>query len=339
MVTFPVVLEECPQQSTKYLESQEGGWLVLPQPKGSGGLQPDIAMKNENGIEMGWAEGLDDRLTRAKKQNKKGKLVGTLGVLLGLVIIWMGFFLLYSRPLMYAGLGVIILAIVKGISIDAKGRALVKEELSATLIPQALGRVFQDVEYDPKGHISRQLVEQTDMGMPLGRIESLDGSDLVRARYRGMAVEFSDLNIKESSLDKDGNSHLRTVFQGQWLTCNFSKKLRSPLIVSEGALKTRKTVLTDNAAFNKRFRVEAENPDEVYHVLTPHRMECIQELSDRAGGKIYLHFSPKGKVHVAVNSGRDLFETGKAKNQTAETLRQRLEAEVLYLAQVVETLG
>ena len=296
-------------------------------------------MKTKNSVEMGHAEDLDARLEHAKRQHKKGKLVGALGVLLGLAIIWMGFVRMYSRPMMYAGLGVIVLAIVKGVSLDAKGRALVKEELSATLIPQALGRVFQDVEYDPKGHIPRQLVEQTDMGLPLGRIEHLDGSDLVRTRYRGMTVEFSDLDIKESSLDKDGNSHLHTVFRGQWLTCDFSKKLSSPVIVSEGALKTRKTVLTDSEAFNKRFRVEAESPDEVYYVLTPHRMECIQELSDRASGKIYLHFSSEGKVHVAVNSGRGLFETGKVKGQTTELLRQQLEEDVLYLAQIVETLG
>lgn len=296
-------------------------------------------MKTENNVEMGRTEDLDARLEHAKRQHKKGKLVGALGVLLGLAMIGIGFIHMYSRPIMYAGLGVIILAIMKGISIDTKGRASVKEELSATLIPQTLGRVFQDVEYDPKGHIPRQLVEQTDMGLPLGRIEHLDGSDLVRTRYRGMTVEFSDLDIKESTLDKDGNSYLRTVFRGQWLTCDFSKKLSSPVIVSEGALKIRKTVLTDSAAFNKRFRVEAENPEEVYYVLTPHRMERIQELSDRVGGNVFLHFSPEGKAHVAANSGRDLFETGKSQGQTTEILRQRLEAEVLYLAQIVETLG
>ena len=99
----------------------------------------------------------------------------------------------------------------------------------------------------------------------------------------------------------------------------------------------KSNVTTDNEQFSKRFCVRADIPQEAYYILTPHMMESILTMADKSGGTVYMSFLQSGKMHVAVQSGRDFFELGKT-NTDMETLRQKFLGELRWFTDIVDTL-
>ena len=93
----------------------------------------------------------------------------------------------------------------------------------------------------------------------------------------------------------------------------------------------------DNEQFAKRFCVRANDPQEAYYILTPHMMEYITSMADKSGGTVYLSFLRNGKMHVAVQTGRDFFELGKSNANVGE-LRQKFLGELRWFTDLVDTL-
>lgn len=93
----------------------------------------------------------------------------------------------------------------------------------------------------------------------------------------------------------------------------------------------------DNEQFDKRFCVRADDPQEAYYIVTPHMMEYIISIADKSGGTVYMSFLRDGKLHVAVQTGRDFFELGKS-NANVEELRQKFLGELRWFTDIVDTL-
>ena len=92
-----------------------------------------------------------------------------------------------------------------------------------------------------------------------------------------------------------------------------------------------------NEQFDTRFCVRADDPQEAYYILTPHMMEYISTMADKSGGTVYLSFLRNGKMHVAVQSGRDFFELGKS-NADVGGLRQKFLGELRWFTDIIDTL-
>ena len=99
----------------------------------------------------------------------------------------------------------------------------------------------------------------------------------------------------------------------------------------------KSNVTMDNEQFGKRFCVRADDPQEAYYILTPHMMEYISTMADKSGGTVYMSFLHDGKMHVAVQTGRDFFELGKSKTDV-EGLRQKFLGELRWFTDMVDTL-
>ena len=99
----------------------------------------------------------------------------------------------------------------------------------------------------------------------------------------------------------------------------------------------KSNVTMDNEQFSKRFCVRADVPQEAYYILTPHMMEYILTMEDKSGGTVYLSFLREGKMHVAVQTGRDFFEFGN-NNANVEELRQKFLDELRWFTDVIDTL-
>jgi len=124
--------------------------------------------------------------------------------------------------------------------------------------------------------------------------------------------------------------------------CDFGKELVGEVHLSEGGRKLRKqhkndSVEMENAAFNDRFLVTAENAEEAYYVLTPHMMEYILSMVGKSGGDVYLSFLRGGKLHVAVQTGKDFFELGKSAAKVDE-LRQKFLRELHWFTDIIDEL-
>ena len=66
-------------------------------------------------------------------------------------------------------------------------------------------------------------------------------------------------------------------------------------------------------------------------------MEYISTMADKSGGTVYLSFLRNGKMHVAVQSGRDFFELGKS-NADVGGLRQKFLGELRWFTDIIDTL-
>ena len=238
-------------------------------------------------------------------------------------------------------IGVIIVVIASVCEyLISKYKRRIKSLLSDDVVSGVLKEVLGDsVEYNPWGKIN-----PGSMVFPFS-YNCADGSDHIKAVYHGLNIELGDIElIRESQYtDEDGQTQQTsyTQFKGQWLICDFGKELAGEVYISEREPKTRRmlksNVTMDNEAFDKRFCVRADNPQEAYYILTPHMMEYISTMADKSGGTVYLSFLRNGKMHVAVKTGRDFFELGKS-NADVEGLRQKFLGELRWFTDLIDTL-
>ena len=233
----------------------------------------------------------------------------------------------------------VVLALVGGYHLE-KNSSRLKKILSDNVISSVLKEALGDaVEYNPWGKIN-----PGSMVFPFS-YNCADGSDHIKAAYNGVNVELGDIELIDESevTDEEGRTERtrNTQFKGQWLTCDFGKELAGEVYISERTKKTRRSlksnVTMDNEQFDKRFCVRADDPQEAYYLLTPHMMEYITAMADKSGGTVYLSFLRSGKLHVAVQTGRDFLELGKT-NTDAETLRRKFLGELRWFTDIVDTL-
>ena len=233
----------------------------------------------------------------------------------------------------------IVLALVGGYQLEknsSKLKKILSDDVISGVIKEALGDA---VEYNPWGKIN-----PGSMVFPFG-YNCANGSDHIKAVYHGVNVELGDIELIDESevTDEEGRTEKtrNTQFKGQWLTCDFGKELAGEVYISERTKKTRKSlksdVSMDNEQFAKRFCVRANDPQEAYYILTPHMMEYIISIADKSGGTVYMSFLRDGKLHVAVQTGRDFFELGK-NNANVKELRQKFLGELRWFTDIVDTL-
>ncbi len=222
-----------------------------------------------------------------------------------------------------------------------KNRSRLKKLLSDDVISGVIKAVLGDAaEYNPWGKI-----KPGSMVLPFS-YNCTEGSDHIQAVYHGLNMELGDIELIDETEDTDietGQTEKtrNTQFKGQWLTCDFGKELAGEVYLSERTPKTRRklksNITMDNEQFDKRFCVRADDPQEAYYLLTPHMMEYITAMADKSGGTVYLSFLRSGKLHVAVQTGRDFFELGKSNANVGE-LRQKFLGELRWFTDLVDTL-
>ena len=238
------------------------------------------------------------------------------------------------------GLVFLVIALVFGY-LSSKSSSTLKKLLSDNIISGVLKEALGDtVEYNPWGK-----VEPGSMVFPLP-YNKVDGSDHIKAVYKGLNIELSDIELINESEDTDADGNTQksstTHFKGQWLICDFGKELSGEVCLFANDKKLRKqhkndSVEMENEIFNNRFLVTAKNAQEAYYILTPHMMEYILTMADKSGGDVYMSFLRDGKMHVAVKAGRDFFEMGKSE-ANIDKLRQKFLSELKWFTDIIDTL-
>lgn len=225
----------------------------------------------------------------------------------------------------------------------AKHNEALKKTLSSNVINEVLNEVFETVEYNPFGKISS--ITSAGMVFPF-HYDKIRGSDYIKTTYRGLNIELSDIELinAEENTDAEGNVDRseNRVFRGQWLICDFGKELSGEVHISGKSKKSygvsiNGNVKMENERFNKRFFVSAQNPEEAYYILTPHMMEYILSMSEKSGGTVYMSFLRGGKLHIAVQTGRDFFELGGGK-VNIESLRDKFLTELHWFTSIIDEL-
>ena len=183
-----------------------------------------------------------------------------------------------------------------------------------TFVKGALQSQFTDLVYSPREGIPRETITATQM-MSMGT--SFHAEDYVRARYRDIPFEQSDVLIQQST-----GKTVVTIFQGRWMIFDFNKPFRANFqIVQKGfpCAKHRRffgaedslfqRISMESEAFNEEFRVYARDAHDAFYVITPALMERLQRLANHCEGKLMFCFVGN-RLHIAIHDNRDYFEPG-----------------------------
>lgn len=278
-------------------------------------------------------EELDLRLAELSRRARIGTVMGIAGI--GLFLL---FFVTMLPVMLILGLAAVIGGFVwRGVCISK-----MKDLAAAGLIPQVLSQVLENVTYDPKGRIGDHIVRHVPMGFPF-RFDEICGSDYISGTYRGLPMEMSDLELVDVRRvhTKNGTRTERvTVFRGQWITCRFKRQLSADVLLSErgalGQMFRLGGIKTESEEFNSRFCIRSDSEHDVFYLLTPHRMEQVLRMDALAQGDSYLRFGRDGFVHIAVSTGKNLFEVDS--DRDSESLRRKFAREITHIAALLDTL-
>ncbi len=173
--------------------------------------------------------------------------------------------------------------------------------------------------YTPTGMIPRSLFELS--GLFGNDIDFYSGNDLIKGRIGDTPIEFSDLEVEKETTDSKGRKHRTTIFSGTFIMTEFHKHFqRTVLVYPDVAEKylgvvggwlqgmaNGKLVRMDSPAFEKEFKVIADDPVEAHYLLTPNIMEKLVELKRKANAPVYLSFK-LNKLFIAIANGGNWFE-------------------------------
>lgn len=280
---------------------------------------------------------LSAELSAGRARAVIGKAVTALGGVLLIGSIFTG-----QLPLALLGL---VVAMIGGYTLS-KHNESVKKTLSEEIVNGVLTEVFEEVEYNPFGHIPDAAIKEAHMLFPIS-FERVRGSDYVKAAYKGIPIELSDVELYhiDSVYNEERNEwedRENLAFQGQWLICGGSRKLSGEVHLAPCTGKSRRQfkkerILTGNEAFDERFIVTAQYEQEAFYILTSHMMEYILDVQQKVGGDLYMSFLQDEKLHIAVKSGRNFFELGRSRADAA-ALRSKFLGEIRWFTDMIDAL-
>lgn len=251
---------------------------------------------------------LEQLETLRKKIAKKQ----TIGYAIVIILLFLNIFILKNRGIIAS---ILIIGIVVVNLVTIKDKKEFKKMYKSTVVLQTLKTIFSNVCYQPERGLRKEVLKDTAMINMGNRYYS---NDYISAKYKNIPFISSDVLIQDEYTDSDGDTHVVTLFQGQWFIFDFNKTFKADIQICEkdfrnskrgnlfGKDKFKKVELED-IEFNKRFNVYAQNELDAFYVLTPATMQKIKEVEDRVSGSLLFCFIDN-KLHVGLYNNKDLFE-------------------------------
>lgn len=241
------------------------------------------------------------------KQNKIAMILFILALLLGLP----GFF---TELILLIILGIIMFIVSLVFFGRAQKHSLTFKSIVKTeIVTELLKEQFDDVQYEPKNHISIPRIIQTGM---VKRPDRFNGEDLIMGSYKGVKFEVSDIDLKERVETRDSKGNVtvsyQTYFKGRWYVYTYERKFKEELKIIEGrgfGVNTKGLVKLDveSIEFNKKFAIYATTQEFGFYLITSSMIEKLMELEKLHRGSI-LYYYVGNELHIGVNDRRDYME-------------------------------
>ena len=219
-----------------------------------------------------------------------------------------------------------------------RSRDELKKIIGNNILSAILADLFNVNHYSPTAHIVKEAVTRAGL-IETKKWEKIKGSDLVEGTYRGVGISFSNIHLFDKKWTGTGKDV--TIFRGQWLILHLAKDIPHGLKLIERGFdnKTAKSdIETENMEFNKKFEIIASDPHTAFYVLTPHFMEYIMSADRQADARTYINIRGK-EIHIALHSGRDLFDVSKNKMRHVKmipALRAQMRRELRYITGIID---
>lgn len=291
-----------------------------------------------------WSAGDNELLSRLKSLKKMvllGKVLAIALPVIGFVLI--AFIAMQEEWIwmLAAILVLLLLWFANALKLKSQSREL-KTLLGQSITMPVLQEIFEVHEYLPDKGIDERIIYAADL------VESWDrysGSDLLRGKYRGLNILYSDIHLEREEIDTDSEgsttTHYVTVFRGQWMICDFHKQLPATLhLKAKGRsqlFKPKSDIETENATFNKRYQIKTRDGHTAFYVLTPHFMEYIMQAGEIANAPTSFCFSGS-QVHIAIDSRHDSLELKRVKLDSVDKIRNKFRNELKYVTNILDLL-
>jgi hypothetical protein len=222
-----------------------------------------------------------------------------------------------------------------------------KNQYKREVVETILKRTFDNLYFEPKKGLSRDVIAGTGMMMMGNRYSS---NDYISGRYKNTGFAQSDVCIQHVTR-RGKNTHTTTYFRGRWMIFDFNKNFAADLLVRENGFYYTKQkggwfspeeermerLKLEDEQFNREFDVFAQNEHEAYYILTPHIMESIRDLNAKISGKLVLCFVAS-KLHVGVHNNKDAFEPPIFRT-IDETLFAEIENDIKVITSFIDELN
>ncbi len=279
-----------------------------------------------------------------KKAKNKAILCGVLPPVAGILAA----IITHRMLMLYAGLIVMILGVIYASKSISEYSKQFKEQFVLT----SLKEVFDDLVYKPTEGLPRSVIADTEM-MRMG--DHYSSNDYVSGTYKGIHVTQADVHIEEEyeTTDSDGDTttHYETLFKGRWMVFDFNKEFKANVQVAQKGFKNAKRkrffvkkeekyklVSMEDEAFNKGFKVYAQDEHDAFYILTPTMMERIKKVSQGIDGKVIFCFV-RNMLHVGVHNKKDSFEPKIFKKIDPEKVRAEVTSDIDLITGFVDELS
>lgn len=189
-----------------------------------------------------------------------------------------------------------------------------------SVVDYALGKVFDDYEYEPHSGFSLSYVKK--MGL-IGLGDDFKSTDFIHAEYKDVDIVQSNIHItrQETYTNSKGETQTRTVtiYLGKWSIYTFNKNFNEDVICVGcnfsdsrvgGLFTSLNKVKLESDSFNSVFKTyTTDNGHTAFYLLTPQVINELLIIAKAYHYKIMYAFIDN-KLHVLVNNGHAYFEPG-----------------------------
>ena len=272
------------------------------------------------------------RIELRNRYIKAYAVVAVFAVILGFVF---SFF-----PLFGFMLGVVLGLIVVGL-VSRGWNAPYVRAFKEAVAGETFRAYFNNVRTDYQEGFSEDAIESMGLISTGNRFSS---DDYISGECNGVPFQRSDVYIANVTTDSEGHSHTTVYFEGRWMMFRFPKKIAGDLQILEksfsyanrkngiftGKSSRRHKVEMEDSRFNHDFTVMAQQDQDAFYFLTPHRMEEIMRYCESIQGDVMIGII--GNIlHVAVNNRKNAMEP----KVFGQNNMQMAKAECEYEAQLI----
>lgn len=283
-----------------------------------------------------------DRTRKVKEEYAKNEIDKVFNRAKKQIII--GGIMLFSMILAIPGIillaiGVMRILTYKDSPVECLKDEDIEEVVTGYLVPEILEEFFDEVEeYRHDKVFPATLIHESSLMQTA--YNKVEGSDYVSGTYKGISVCFSDVELIYTYSKMADIESKKSVFKGMFLCCDLGITLPECVTVweRENHEDMGKGLATGNTAFDEQFYVESRHPETAGRIMTPKLLECIRNLDETGDGRTTLKFMEDGKLYVAIESKRDLFEI-RTQDERVGELRRRFKQELFRILDLMEVIG
>ena len=218
------------------------------------------------------------------------------------------------------------------------------ESFKAKYVLPAIGSIpgFSQLEFRSREGFEWEEVRDITV-VKCGDKKYFKREDLLTGLYEGVRFRVSDVTAREM-VRRNKKRELHTLFDGQVMcfsrfddtkkSAGFVQVFRREFLMDMGGARAAYEIKTENAAFNDRFNVFADDEHNAYYILTPQLIDKIMKFSDVSCAPVSLVFVGE-KLYVAVER-RGMFVP--ALNEPVSVQKERLGGDIAVLRLAAEFL-